>query len=145
MKYLILISLLLVAEPNTNQKNDMWATLSMITFDVKFDADWGYEVKTPKISPIVKALEGKQLEIEGYIIPLTGKKEQSHFMLSRYPQSMCFFCGKAGPESAMQIFTADKKKIAYSDKKITVKGILSINQSDLENPLYTLEEAVLIQ
>ncbi len=122
-----------------------WTTLSMVTFIREYDADFGIDVQKPVLNPIVKTLENKEIEVSGYIIPLTGKIEQSHFMLSRYPQSMCFFCGKAGPESAMQVFTKGGVKIPYTDKKIKVKGTLRINVTDMNNLLYTLDTATVIK
>lgn len=121
-----------------------WNTLSMVTFQREFDETYGIDIEKPILNPIVRLMEGKEIEVEGYIIPLTGKIEQSHFMLSRFPQSMCFFCGKAGPESAAQVFTKGGKKIAFTDKKIRVKGTLRINVSDITNLLYTLEDGVII-
>lgn len=127
------------------QKGDSWATLGMVTFDTKFDPDWGIDIQIPTFGPIISALEGKEIEVEGFIIPLTGKISQSHFMLSKYPQSMCFFCGLAGPETAMQVFTAGQKKVAFQEEKIKVSGILRINDKDLSTPLYTLEDAVIVE
>jgi len=121
-----------------------WNTLSMVTYQRQFDETFGMDVEKPVLNPIIRKLEGKEIEVEGYIIPLTGKVEQSHFMLSRFPQNMCFFCGKAGPESAAQVFTKDAKKIPFTDKKVTVKGTLRINVTDITNLLYTLEDGVII-
>ena len=107
-----------------------WNTLSMVTFERTFDEEFGIDIEKPIISPLIQALNGKEIVLEGYIIPLTGKIEQSHFMLSKFTQSMCFFCGKAGPESAAQVFTKDGKKIPFTDKKVKVKGILRVNVTD---------------
>jgi len=141
MKKSLIALLTLLSVVSYGQVVDNWKTLAMVTFETEFNADWGIDVQIPKVGPVVQSLEGKEIEVDGFIIPLTGKIEQSHFMLSRYPQSMCFFCGKAGPESAMQVFSEGKKKIAYSDDKIKIKGILRINLDDMSNPLYTLEDA----
>ena len=121
-----------------------WNTLSMVTFQREFDETFGIDIEKPILNPLVNAMAGKEIEVEGYIIPLTGKIEQSHFMLSRFPQNMCFFCGKAGPESAAQVFTKDGKKIPFTDKKIRVKGTLRINVTDITNLLYTIENGVII-
>jgi len=146
MYRLTVIALLsIVSYCSSAQTTDSWQSLSMVTFTSEFDADWGIDVQVPTFGPIVKALEGKQMEVEGFIIPLTGKVEQSHFMLSRYPQSMCFFCGAAGPETAMQVFMAEEVKVAYTDEKITVRGTLHINDKDANNPLYTLSDATVIK
>ncbi len=66
-------------------------------------------------------------------------------MLSKYPQSTCFFCGKAGPETAMQVFMKDNKKIKISERKIKVSGTLIINPKDVNSLLYTLENATIIE
>lgn len=151
MKYFLFVLLFIVAESPIHSQVDVmkkdegaWNTLSMVTFQREFDESFGIDIEKPVLNPLVRTLEGKEIEVEGYIIPLTGKIEQSHFMLSRFPQSMCFFCGKAGPESAAQVFTKDSKKIAFTDKKIRVKGILRINVTDVTNLLYTIEDGIII-
>lgn len=121
-----------------------WNTLSMVTFERTFDEEFGIDIEKPTLSPLVTMLAGKEVELEGYIIPLTGKVKQSHFMLSKFPQNMCFFCGKAGPESAAQVFTKDAKKIPFTDKKIRVRGVLRINATDVTNLLYTIEDGVVV-
>ncbi len=133
------------AQADVMKKDEgVWNTLSMVTYKREFDETFGIDIEKPILNPLINALEGKEIEVEGYIIPLTGKIEQSHFMLSRFPQSMCFFCGKAGPESATQVFTKGGKKIAFTDKKIRVKGVLRINVTDITNLLYTLEDGIII-
>lgn len=91
--------------------------------------------------PLAKNRQGTEIEISGYIIPITGQHAQSHFMFSRFPQHMCFFCGKAGPESAMQVFTKNAKKLTFTSEKISLKGILQINHDKGSGLLYTLTNA----
>ena len=150
-KYLLVLVVLFVGTlQGTTQADVMkkdegsWNTLSMVTFQRTFDEEFGIDVEKPIISPIIQAMDGKEIELEGYIIPLTGKIEQSHFMLSKFTQNMCFFCGKAGPETAAQVFTKDGKKIAYTDEKVRVRGILRVNVTDVTSLLYTIENGVMI-
>ena len=133
------------AELNIIQAKDLWLTLGMVTFESKFDPEFMMETKKPKLSVVVEHLDGKEIDIEGYIIPLTGQVNQSHFMLSKYPQSTCFFCGKAGPETAMQVFMKDNKKVKISERKVKVSGTLIINPKDVNSLLYTLENATIIE
>jgi len=127
------------------QSKDMWQTLGLVTFVNQYDPEFMMEIKIPKVSPLIEKLDGKEIEIEGYMIPLTGQTQQSHFMLSRYPQSTCFFCGKAGPESAMQVFMKNNVKVPISERKVKVKGKLIVNPKDITSLLYTLEDGVLIE
>lgn len=137
---LVLVSLAAQAQPV-----DSWKTLGMVQLEKVYDATIGIEIDKPTVGPIIKSLEGKEILLTGYIIPLTGKLAQSHFMLSRYPQNMCFFCGKAGPETAAQVFMEGDEKIAFTEEKIKVKGILRINASDINNLLYTLDQAEIVE
>ena len=127
------------------QSFNTWNTLGMVTFKSEFDASIGREIKKPTVQAPALKLNGIEITIEGYFIPLDGKNAQSHFMLSKYTQNMCYFCGKAGPETAMQVFMANSKKVKYSDEKIKLTGTLRINQNDPNSLLYTLEDAKLIQ
>lgn len=122
-----------------------WSTLSQVTTTSSYDKDFGIEMKKVKVGPIARTLQNKEIEVDGYIIPLNGKLSQNHFMLSKYTNNMCFFCGKAGPETAMQVFLANGKKIAFTEDKIKVKGILLINENDPSGLLYTLDKATIIE
>jgi len=127
------------------QAQDMWLQLGMVTFEKTFDPQYMIETQKPKVSITVEKLNGNEIEVEGYIIPLTGQISQSHFMLSKFPQSTCFFCGKAGPETAMQVFMKSGKKVKISERKVKVKGTLNVNPQDATSLLYTLDNAIIIE
>lgn len=116
----------------------------MVTVEKEFDSEFGMERISTVLSPLVQAMDGSEITIDGYIIPLTGQIAQNHFMFSRYPQNMCFFCGKAGPESAMQVFLSDNKTVAFTTDKIKLKGILKVYNDQSSGLIYTLETAEVI-
>ncbi len=124
---------------------DHWQTLAMVHLESKFDDMMGMVVKTATPTAVAATLDGKEIEIRGYIIALDVKAAQSHFMFSRYPQNMCFFCGAAGPESAMQVFTENDKKIDYTSDKVVIKGMLNIQKGDPTGLIYTLTDASLVE
>lgn len=128
----------LVGQSNT------WNSLSLVTKTKTYDPNYGMDIEKLEPSLIALQLNNTKVEISGYIIPLTGKVEQSHFMFSRYPQNMCFFCGKAGPESAMQVFTKNEKKLKFTQDKIKLTGNLQINHDEASGLLYTLRDAEII-
>lgn len=146
MSYIMFTFYVLIsAGPPTSQAlTGTWGTLSMVTFTREYNEDWGIDVEIPKVSPVVSAMAGQEITVTGYLIPLDAKTESSHVMLSAYPVSNCFFCGKAGPETAMQVFVKDGKKITYTDEKVTMKGILRINEKDINSLLYTMEQGQLV-
>ena len=121
-----------------------WGTLSMVTINKTIDPEFGLETYETSFNPLVTALDGKEIELDGYIIPITGQVEQNHFMFSKFPQNMCFFCGKAGPESAMQVFLKGSDTVAFTTDKIKLKGTLKIFQDNSSGLIYALESAELI-
>ncbi len=126
------------------EKVSAWTNLAMVTKTKTYDVNFGMEIETIEPGIIAQQLNNTEVMVSGYIIPLTGKIEQSHFMFSRYPQNMCFFCGLAGPESAMQVFTKDEKKMKFTPEKISLTGTLQINQDEASGLIYTLRNAEVI-
>jgi len=130
---------------NAQDKTDHWNTLAMVNMESKFDDMMGMIIKTATPTPIAEKLNAQELEIRGYIIALAAKTELSHFMFSRYPQNMCFFCGAAGPESAMQVFMKEGHKVDYTADKVIIKGTLNIQKGDPSGLIYTLTNAEFIK
>ena len=104
----------------------------------------GFKVDVPVFSEEVKALDGKEITIRGYIIPVEGYKSHKEFVFSAYPYNMCFFCGGAGPESVMEVFS--KKPVASSKKMVKLKGTLRVNYNPtIGQVLYTLKNAEVVK
>ena len=119
-----------------------WKTLSKITFKKQYDEMLGFKVDVPVFSDEVNALDGKEITIKGYIIPVEGYKGHTEFIFSAYPYNMCFFCGGAGPETVMEVLA--KEPIEYTAESVTLRGILGTNDDDINRLLYNLTEAELV-
>ncbi|MBT8231018.1 MAG: hypothetical protein HKO66_11910 [Saprospiraceae bacterium] len=146
MKYILFTLVLFFTVNLSAQDNvDPWNILAMVDKESKFDDLLGMIIQTATPKPVVEPLNGKEMTIKGHIIALAAKTELSHFMFSRYPQNMCFFCGAAGPESAMQVFMKDGEKINYTSDKVILKGILNIQKGDPSGLIYTLTDAELLE
>ncbi|MCO6487608.1 MAG: hypothetical protein J5I98_04275 [Phaeodactylibacter sp.] len=117
-------------------QDKMWKTLSKITFKKEYNEMMGFKVDVPVFSEEVKALEGKEVTIRGYIIPVEGYKGHKEFIFSAYPYNMCFFCGGAGPETVMEVY-ADEA-IEYTAEPITIRGKLELNADDINRLIYAL-------
>ena len=119
-----------------------WRTLESIGFNEKYVSKLDIKFNFPVFSSTLKALNGRTVEVQGYLIPYdhTGK----NVALSANPYAACFFCGKAGPASVMVL------RMKYPDKKIktdaykSVKGTLKLNYNDPEEFYYILENAEII-
>jgi hypothetical protein len=124
------------------QQTITWKTLGDVTFYEKYNKEYDFKVLYPKFGKSVKELEGKDIVIEGYAIPVE-ELGADMLVLSALPYSQCFFCGGAGPESVMDI--KSKKKIKFKvDKKLKIRGKLKLNESDLSQLNYILENAELV-
>ncbi|MBI5914343.1 MAG: DUF3299 domain-containing protein [Bacteroidetes bacterium] len=118
----------------------MWKTLGKITYKKEYDEMLGFKVDVPVFSNDVQKLEGREITIRGYIIPVEGYKSHKEFILSAYPYSMCFFCGGAGPETVMEV--KGKSAVAFTAEPITIKGELHLNSTDINKLMYSLTNAV---
>ncbi len=91
---------------------------------------------TSKINTKTMSLEdiaNKKVSIRGYFLDLDPNGEW--YILSKNPFATCFFCGKAGPETVLQLldFKNTKKKFK-SDDLVEVTGVF--------NTIYDLEDKV---
>jgi hypothetical protein len=142
MKKLFLLALLFTATAAVAQstlRDNTWKTLSKITFKKEYDDVLGLKIDVPVFGKEVKALEGKEVTVKGYIIPTDGYKSQTAFVFSAFPYNMCFFCGGAGPETVIEVNT--KLPITYTSEPIYLKGILRLNGADVNRLIYSLEKA----
>lgn len=148
MKHTLKISLLFVAfffsSSILQSQESAWRTLTRVQIKKQYDEEFGIETIIPTFTNEIRAMEGKEITVGGYIFPTADKRDQSHLMFSMYPISNCFFCGKAGPETAMQVFMADNKKVKYTEDKIFIKGKLQLSEHDPSGLIYTLINAQLI-
>lgn len=121
-------------------KNITWNDLKDVRFQKKLNVELGMFFFYPTFGPKVVALNGREIIIKGYTIPIDT---EGTFVVSQNPMSMCFFCGKAGPESMMQL-NFHRKQRFKTDEIHTFKGRLRLNPDNINELNYILEEAILM-
>lgn len=126
-----------------NSTENLWKTLSRITYVKEYDDIMGFKIDKPVFSDDIKALEGSVVTVRGFIIPTEGYKSHTEFIFSAFPYSMCFFCGGAGPETVMEVTT--KTPVKYTAEAVTLKGVLRLNADDINRLMYFLEDAEAIE
>jgi len=141
MRLLFIVTLL--AFSNGVLAQSTWKTLSKVVYKLKKIDD--YDLDMPVFHPDVKALAGKEIKLKGYILALEGIKDQEHFMFSLFPFDICYFCGGAGPETVVEAFTKNEKKIKYTSKPVMIKGVLELNNDNINMHMYILRDVTLIQ
>ncbi len=117
-----------------------WKLLGMIKFIKKADKEYG-EVMYPQVSPLLKQKETKKIAISGFIIPI----DNTTYALSKNVFASCFFCGQAGPETIMGIkFKGETPKLK-TDQYVTLVGTFRINENDVEDWIYHIDNAVIVK
>ena len=117
-----------------------WKLLGMIKFIKKADKEYG-EVMYPQVSPLLKQKTGKKIAISGFIIPI----DNTTYALSKNVFASCFFCGQAGPETIMGIkFKGETPKLK-TDQYVTLVGTYRINENDVEDWIYHIDNAVIVK
>jgi len=128
----------------TQTKPDTWAVFAKTKFDAKYNEKAAEYFLFPTFSTELKAQVGKQIDLEGYYLPI-DVDGNAYIILSKFPFSQCFFCGGAGPESIAEVYFKTAAPKFDPDQYIRIKGKLKLNDSDLEHGNFIVEEAVLVQ
>lgn len=96
----------------------------------------------PAYSKDIEALEGKEIMIRGYVLPMDFGDD--YLVISSNPFATCFFCGGAGPETVMEVYLENAKDID-PNKQITVRGKLKLNRGEIEHLTYMLKSAKVVE
>lgn len=117
-----------------------WRMLEDVEFkDVYVEELDAYYWK-PTFGSGVQGLEGKEVYITGYMIPVD--LDEDFYVLSRYPFANCFFCGGAGPESVVDLrFVGKSPRVYQTDERLTFAGKFRLNADDVYQMNYILDGA----
>lgn len=138
----MVISTTMQAQNPAQQGLQTWKELAKVKLEMRFDEEFQLDVEYPVFSESVKSLEGKEITVSGYLVPLEElgrESSEQFFILSSLPFNLCFFCGNAGPETVMEVFSVDR--VRFSTDLITIRGKLKLNDSDPMRLMYILTEA----
>ncbi|HBK83497.1 MAG TPA: hypothetical protein DDZ41_07850, partial [Flavobacterium sp.] len=88
-----------------------------------------------------KALGKKTVVIKGFIIPIDSK----NYAISKNVFAACFFCGKSGPETLAGIQFKGSLPKLNTDQYVTLKGTFRYNETDIEDWIYHIDDAIIIK
>lgn len=146
MRLFVFIVFIFSAPLVSAQTSVSWNTLAQVTFHKEFSETFGFEVnvKPPEFSKELMALNGKEVLIKGYVIPVDV--ELGMYMVSANPFANCFFCGNAGPETVVELFPTQTFPRFSTDQVVTFKGILQINtQGEMNAVPYQMFQATIVR
>ncbi len=116
-----------------------WSLLGKIKYENRPHKDYPEGVMYPIVNDELKAKKGKKISISGFIIPI----DNENYALSKNVFAQCFFCGQAGPETIMGIKFKDLKKRLKTDQYVTLEGTFRYNETDVEDWIYHIEDAII--
>jgi hypothetical protein len=140
-KYIFTFLLFLFLQNNlAAQKLINWSYLGDVKYEVKYSEELGYNLHIATFGKSIKNLDGKEVIISGHMIPLDPMGIS--YVLSQNPNSSCFFCGGAGPETVLELELKPSAIKRYEvDSVVEFKGILKLNKIDDKHLTYVLLEA----
>lgn len=118
-----------------------WKLLGQIKYEKKPSKDYPEGVMYPIVNNTLKAKNKKPIVMSGFIIPIDNK----NYALSKNVFASCFFCGQAGPETIMGIKFKDPSVRLKTDQYVTLKGNFRYNDSDVDDWIYHIENAVIVK
>jgi len=142
-RFTLLFFVMIFALCSFSQNVITWELLKNVEFDEVWSEEFQAYYMVPKFSNAVKAMDGKEVQIRGFIIPVDIV--QDYYVLSANPYSSCFFCGQAGPESVMEIEMIKKYEGLRMDQVITFRGRLKLNVDDIYQLNYILQDAEILE
>ncbi len=103
---------------------------------VEYKTKEGYdgEYFKPEFPAAVKAMDGKEITIKGFMFPLGPNEEQTEFLFGPFPIN-CPFHYHVGPSLVIEAH-ADKHPIKFVWDPIVLKGKLTLVPLDKENSTF---------
>jgi len=120
---------------------------------VGWDTLGALDVRTEVIAPLqaifhtdysaeIKALDGQDVKLMGFIYPLEGGLEHARFLLTAWPPS-CPFCLPAGPAQMVEVFCAEP--VEFSEGAVLMTGRFELLEDDPSGMYYRMHEAELVE
>lgn len=108
----------------------------LATTDVGYDENTGlYSAKLPKA---VTALNGKQVTITGFMLPLEAAETFTHFLLSRRTPT-CPFCPPGEPDEVIDVWVTEP--VAWAEDAVKVTGTFGLMNDREFGMFFTLTKA----
>lgn len=82
----------------------------------------------PQFPSYLDKYKNQEVIIQGYLVPVDVEGNQ--YALSKTAFASCFFCGKAEPNTVVELVFAEKPDSFVTDQFVVVKGMLTFNEDD---------------
>lgn len=142
--FAVIVLVLLTNQVIAQTKFDAWHEFAKTKFEAKYNEKIGEYLFYPTFSTELKALEGKEITIEGFYVPF-APEDGNYIIISKFPMAQCFFCGGGGPETIAEVTFKGVPSKFQVDDLISVRGKLKLNVNDVDHVNFILTDAVLVK
>jgi hypothetical protein len=108
-----------------------WSVIAETTLDRQY---------RPTFAGYLKELDGKQVELSGFMQPLNNEQDLESFLLIEYPVG-CWYCEAPGVTGIVLVELPAGKSRNFTRGQVRVTGKLTLNATDPESFLYVLRNA----
>jgi tetratricopeptide (TPR) repeat protein len=98
----------------------------------------------PTFGKYLKELDGKQVQLIGYMQPLGDDLEVAAFLFIEYPVG-CWYCEMPGIANIVLVEQPAGKTRHLTRAAVRVTGVVRLNSNDPENFLYTIKDAKIVE
>ena len=130
--------------PNGATDWRVFGTTKSVDVEGKTKDGYDSQYDKPDFPPAVKALNGKQITVKGFMFPLDETDKQKEFLFGPFPVN-CPFQYHVGPNLVLEVH-AGKEPVKFSYDAITLTGTLQLVDKDPENStFYRLIDAKIVK
>jgi hypothetical protein len=117
------------------QVNDaLWTKL----INCKLDYNEENGVYSIKLTPEVKALDGRTVTLRGFVLPMDGSDRTKHFLISRNTP-VCMYCPPGQPNEVVEVYSS--RAITWTSKVVAVTGKLNLVNDQEQAIFFKIEGA----
>ena len=111
---------------HTPMMSEAWDVINQLMYKVEYKDKKADPIITPVFPDGLKAMEGEQVTLQGYLVPISSGREHQRFMLSVLPIAQCMFCGQGDIPPMVEV-VLDDDPIQFTEVPLIVKGELYLN------------------
>ncbi len=133
----------ILLQPSPKAADSMWEEFAAVLFKPRYHEGYKEYFLYPEFTQRIRSFENKEIFLTGHYLPYKPVNK-SAIIISRYPFASCFFCGGAGPESVAEVIFQAPLPRFRADQVITVKGMLKLNDTDVDHLNFIILNATLV-
>ena len=117
-------------------RDPMWAVLAATTLR-QSPPDYVYQAQYP---PAVRRLDGHEIEISGFITPMTMERHARQFLIARYSIDCC---PQNQPNEQVEVFAA-QSVLQQKSEQVRLRGRFEVQDNGQVGLLFRLANATLV-